>query len=482
MTAAGIVMAAVLGLGPGDEVSDLLGRLGSGRAAEREEAAAQLVKRGRDALPALRGALKSGDPDLRERAAGLIETIDHELMLRPTLITLDYVDRPLGEVVGSIGEQAGVAIRLEPQGMPAEASGKVTLREPQPVPFWSALDRLCKAGELRYDASARAQIRGPVGMAFRGQGMVFSLVAGPPNASPTSDHGPFRVLVAQVYHSRAIVTDGNGVPGHLAMGMAPGGMRPGPVGPRPRGAAARPPAAVPEPSLITDLFFINLQVSCEHRLRIVANRDIAVVKVAEAVDDRGQSLLKDAGEREPRDVAARRFLGPALIEVSLNGLKYPDQPGRRIKTLRGVVPVTVAARRSDPLVVALEPDNFEKPVRVDDLWVTVSKPRAEADTLPTTIDVAFSDRAERPFAPAGPGAPPSAPSRSPDFEIEVIDAQGRVLNAAPQPAGVSQAGQVRLRMALANGKDVGPPAQLRYYRLTEATTEVPFEFHDLPMP
>ncbi len=203
--------------------------------------------------------------------------------------------------------------------------------------------------------------------------------------------------------------------------------------------------------------------------------------MTEAVDDRGQSLIKDASGREPRDVAAATIRGPTLIEVSLNGLKYPDQPGQRIKTLRGVVQTTFAARNSfDPVIIALDPDHFEKPVRIDDLWVTVSEPKAEARTLPLTIDVVF--RSDRPFAPAGPGTPKAAPSPLDLGEVEVVDAQGRVLNAAPQPGGAFQLGQVRLRMAVTTQKDVGPPAQLRYNRLTEATAEVPFEFHDLPMP
>ncbi len=230
MIIASVLVAAVLGLGPGDETSELVTKLGSSRAAERDEAAAQLLKHGRDALPALREAVKSKNPDLHERAAGLIEKIDQGLMLQPTLIKLDERERPLDEVVKSLGEQAGVAIRLEPENAPAGSSRKVTLQEPHPVPFWTALDRLCRAGELRYDANANVEIRGQGGMVFRGEGMVFRLYTGPANASPTSDHGPFRVQVAQLFHMRDILTDKNGVPGRLAEGMAPGGMRPGPVG------------------------------------------------------------------------------------------------------------------------------------------------------------------------------------------------------------------------------------------------------------
>src|SRR4051812_47892529 len=113
MTVANLLLAVAMGLGPttpapGLGPDALIARLGSPRYADREAATAALRRLGPAALPALRSARSARDAEVRARAAALLERVESELMVRPTLVRLDYRDRPLAEVVKDLGRQTGI--------------------------------------------------------------------------------------------------------------------------------------------------------------------------------------------------------------------------------------------------------------------------------------------------------------------------------------------------------------------------------------
>src|SRR4051794_5499966 len=97
MTAAHLLLLLLPGLAasPTDDASALIARLGASKYAVREEAAVALEKLGPEAVPALREALESRDPEVRTRAGLLLAKIDSDLMTRPTQVELDFQDRPL---------------------------------------------------------------------------------------------------------------------------------------------------------------------------------------------------------------------------------------------------------------------------------------------------------------------------------------------------------------------------------------------------
>jgi hypothetical protein len=127
MTVALLAMIAVLGLAPGADPADLVARLGSPRFAEREAAASALERLGRGALPALRGALGSKDPEVQTRAAELATRIERDLMVRPTTVTLDFRDRPLDEVVRAVADRSGIPVALVPENAALWQGRRVTL-------------------------------------------------------------------------------------------------------------------------------------------------------------------------------------------------------------------------------------------------------------------------------------------------------------------------------------------------------------------
>jgi hypothetical protein len=478
MAGTSILVLVLLGWGSGGDVSDLVAKLGSSRFTEREEAATQLTKLGRDALPALREAMNSKDPEVRSRAAALVEKIDQDLMLQPTWIKLDFQDQSIEEVAQAIGEQTGITLKLEPANLPTWKTRKITLREPRPLPFWQAMDRFCEAGELQRNHG----MAGPM----LGRGAVFRLFAGPTAPMPTSDHGPFRIQLAGLHHHRDLVLGQYGpFPADGFGRVVPRGVLPaGPAGAvlkMPAGANASPPAALGHLS-ISDRFYADMQIFCEPRLILVQSHDL---KLTEAVDDRGQSLLAHDTDAQMHRFAGYYGMGAGTVLQIPVHLKHPDQAGKQIKTLRGVLPVTVAARKPEPLVVALKPENLNKPARNDEVTVTVHEIKTDPNSHQTTLDLTvrtFAAASDQPGA-VGPMNPDFA-SRVPNLavnQLEVLDTQGRPVNGFPNFTQV-QPDQVRLTMTLLPSDDAGPPAQLRYFSLTQASTEVPFAFENLPMP
>src|SRR5262249_41004855 len=61
-----------------------------------------------------------------------------DLMTRPSLVRLDGQGRPMSVVLGDLGAQTGLILQRDTSGR----DRPVTLREPDPVPFWTALERL----------------------------------------------------------------------------------------------------------------------------------------------------------------------------------------------------------------------------------------------------------------------------------------------------------------------------------------------------
>jgi hypothetical protein len=436
MSPASWMLLACLAAGPdpraGADVSALVGRLGAARFAEREAAAAGLRALGRDALPALRSALDDRDAEVKARARALLERIESELLVRPTLVRLDHRDRPVADVVKDLADQSGMAVALGPDLGARPPRRPITLRTPGPLPFWRALDLLGAEARLHADLAPQPA-PGAEGIAA---GIV--LGDGPSEGGFTSDDGPFRVELLGAHYQR-----------DRTLKKYPG-------------AGLAPP--------VSEQFYLQAQVLAEPRLAIGQAGNL---RLTEADDDLGQSLL-------PPGPAADAPGGPepALLEFNAGPslafpipLARPDRPGRAIRRLRGILPVVVAARRDDPLVVPLA-GAPGKTFRRGDLSLAVEAIRADPDGPQTIVELTV-----RP----GPGASSAAPG--PLFleqQIEARDARGRHLGVFPQETSV-RGGEVRLTLALAPAEGAAP-AELRYHGLTRTTAEVAFDFADVPMP
>jgi hypothetical protein len=474
MCVANLLVLVALGLGDRPDAAGLVDQLGSGRYAQREAAAAALEKLGGEALPALREALASRDPEVRSRAAVLIEKIDSELLTRPTLIKLDFNDVTLSEIAQKLSAESGVSILLEPVNHPMWKNRKLNLQEPVPVSFWKAIDLLSQAGGLVPNPAAQ--------MGDMGRSPVLRLYSGVTAQVPTSDSGPFRVSLSSVHHHR-----------DLMLSQTPTMRPPLVVAPLPEQFKRKmeqqgpvPPPPVPVQRIANDQFYAQMQVMVEPRLMLNNSHEL---KLTEAVDDLGQSLLQPSAPGQAQRSSAYFGYSPGgMLQLPIY-LKYPEQPGKVIKKLKGVLPVTVSARKPDPLVVPLKTESLDKPFRNADAQVTVHEVKTDAANQRSTVTLTLrllgqpgDASAEGGLGPAFAVGPRMA--QLGQNQIEIVDAKGNTLHGftSTQTSTRAQADEIRFTVTLMPLPEAGVPTELRYYGLTRATADVPFEFTDIPMP
>jgi hypothetical protein len=483
MWIAAVAMATLLGWAPGDGPEELVARLGSPRFAEREAAEEALKRLGRPALPALRKARSAPDLEIRVRASKLRDEIEAATILEPTMVRLDFRDRPLSEVVEEIGRRAGVSLapgeassmRRGRQDPPPWPDRRITLEAPDPLPFWEAIDRLCRAGGLR-----RLYPRHPFGLREPFDRLILVPGAAPP---PRSDAGPFRVELLRVRRERDL---------DLTPGRDPFGPRLLPSGPPPHGAGLGQGPGAKEAR--TSRSFAELLISTEPRLRFVGEASLERLK---ATDDRGHSLLREptAEERQsqvallrsnphldPRlhpevrfGVGSRQSAPTQLLYVPLDD---SSPPGVRLAKLEGVVAAAVMARRADSLAMPLA-DAKERTIEDDGVRLTVHEAVVKLGQFYGELELTLeTERPAETLRVQGPGIGPLEIHRPLDLlerEIEILDGRGRLIEwsfLGPPAQGVR--GRMRLQI---RPRDQGEPLdfsglQLRVSTMVGAATEV----------
>lgn len=439
-------------------------RLGAPRYADREAAARLLERGGRSALPALREARKANDPEVRARSMALITRIESQLMVRPTMVELNFQDQPITEVLKSISQRTGNPILLMPENSPQWQGMKVNLESPTPVPFWDAMDRLSKVAKIQHSVSVNWQSnqRGPVVQVSAGMSA---------SDVPPSDSGPFRVslLGIQRHLQRNYVR--NGMSGTIIINN--GGVV--------------PPNLQTGGNPVIEQFYLDLQVAVEPRMTLTQH---GALKLVEAIDDRGQSLLPaDSAETDQRFAGyygITQTTGASSLQTQIH-LRYPQQAGKTIKRLRGSVPVVVAARKDDPLVIPLG-EAKGKMYQSEDFQVVVHEVRMAAEQGRPTIDLTLRPGPSAEAANAGGrfGAELMAFRNSSvslsQNQVEIVDAQGKPY-AQWYPSSTTRVDtdEVRMTLTLMPSDQVGAPAQLRVYNQFRAEADAHFEFHDVPI-
>jgi hypothetical protein len=493
MLIAAVAAAVLLAWAPGDGPAELVARLGSPQFAERQAAAESLKRIGRPALPALRKARSAADLEIRVRALKLVDEIEAAALLEPTMVRLDFHDRPLSDVGAEFGRRAGVSLvpgdessvyRMT-QDRPVWPDRRVTLEAPDPLSFWEAIDRLCRAGGFR-----RLYLRYPFG-----PGEPFNrLILAPGEASPPrSDVGPFRVELLRICRDR----DLDLAPGlsqfgreRYIPGLVPWGPRPGP-GPDVK-------------EVRVSRFFAELLISAEPRLRIVGEASLEQLK---ASDGQGHSRLREPTPEESKAQAAMLRMNPHLDPHLHPELRFgsgsssssPTQvryihlddsiaPGGRLAELKGVIAIAVMGRRADPLVIPLA-DAKERTIENDGVRLTVHEAVVKPSYFNGELELSLeTEKPAETLLVQGPGVSAVQIHRPIDLverEIEILDDQGRAMGWSflrPPPQGVR--GRMRLEVRPHNQGERLAFAELtlRVWTMVGAAMEVPFSFADVPMP
>ena len=133
-----------------DTIKKWIGKLSSGRFAEREKAQKELEKIGLPAFDALRKAADKGDPEARRRAGELVAKMEKQVLaakvLAPRRLHLTYKDTPVKEAVADFAKKSGYNISLH--------DPKKTLRDRKltldtgETTFWQAFDQFCAKANL----------------------------------------------------------------------------------------------------------------------------------------------------------------------------------------------------------------------------------------------------------------------------------------------------------------------------------------------
>src|SRR5262249_52034485 len=138
-------------------------------------------------------------------APGADEAGAADRLTQPTLVTLDFRDRPIAEVVAAIAQRSGKWV-FEQDGFRKDGAGegnaqwglrRIRLEAPDPVPFWEAIDRLAEAGRVgremtMYGHDGRVSTAVLVGRSGGDDGQAYYA-------------GPFRVGLLGVHEHRDVV-------------------------------------------------------------------------------------------------------------------------------------------------------------------------------------------------------------------------------------------------------------------------------------
>jgi hypothetical protein len=434
-TLAGLMIVLALA---GPDPAALVVQLGSDRPGEREAAVRALEELGGKALAPLRAACTDQNPDIRARAAELWTTITQRLMVEPTMVTLDLDRRSPEQAIAAIQNQSGLALGFI-QEPPQRA---ITLREPAPLAFWQAVDRLGYAiFQFQFDNPAGQDVK-----------LVFDARR---DRGPVASSGPFQVELTALRDHRA------------------------------RSFAGFPWVKVDESNQRISVrqadkesmsrFYADLLVRVEPRMRFFQE---APPQATEAVDDLGQSLVPDAVDDTLYPFHA--YHGEHQHGMEL-GLRMPAHPGRTIQRLVGTVPLIIEMRRPEPALIVPLAGAAGKTFATSD--ITITELRVTEDARATHIHTRFHlnlDRADLPGHHRGQ----AVSTRLGDVlnnQTEITDASGKVLSH-DGGGSWSQENRAQQHFAIPKGPGAAPPAQLRYYSMLRVRHALTFRFDNIPMP
>jgi hypothetical protein len=436
----GLALLALLAAGPdpNPDPSALIARLGSGRYAEREAAAEALETLGRDALAPLIAARRDPDAEIQARAEALLGRIESRLLTRPTTVRLDGRERPLAEVVRSIAEQAGFSLALDDDE--ASARRRITLRDERPMTFWEALDRL---GLVALWGSREVSIFGS-----RESGPPpLRLAPRPRSAYRVSDRGPFRVVL-------------RGDPKSMGPGLR-----------------------------------AEFIVLAEPRLML---RPVGPLRLTEAVDGEGATLVPQTGR--PGTMTTMPAEDTVSPFFSAEAYLLAPRSAKSIKRLRGTVPVEVSARKLEPTTVPLSPPEraVGRSFPGGDYTMILQAIRDDRPRPELTIELALLPR-DAPVVQlmmrrgrgrgfgggfGGFGGPGMDIRQSGVLDrmvsqLEVLDGHGRRREWIRVHSNFQ--GQL-IYLTFDTTDPERAPAEIRFHDYARTTTDVEFEFDNVPLP
>jgi hypothetical protein len=386
-----------------------------------------------------------------------------------TPIRLDATDRPLSAIVESFGAPEPNRLAWNPDTPEAVRQRRVTIHEPDPLPFWTAIDRLCQAGDLHYIPGSRTGPGSPQDVEFR-------LYLAPGRVvCPRADQGPFRLEIVAIHHSRHL----NLIPTRLDAFHS--------RGPQPQAYGHR-----------DERFSVTLRMLAEPRMLI---SQVGDALITEAVDELGQSLAP--GLTPYVYSYGLRYLDPVACTNYVLNLEYPERAGKRVARLKLTVPVEVTTYQPGPLEIPLA-DAVGKTFPHGQSSLTVLAIGKNPQGF-QKVDIKLRTDEEAPerLTVDHTGAPDPGPTqpRTPELTpnvIQVVDRQGRQFSwhfGSSRRNGPEVTAELLLDQGISAlpvrvGKGLVPveergtavPAVLYHAEAVRRLVSATFTFSDVPLP
>lgn len=253
--------------------------------ATRQCAQQELIDHGEAIVEPLRAALAGQiDDEQRSRIESILRQIAEESVIGATRISLDLSDVPINDAIAAINAQlAGGRTLLYPRELWQDGSGpRVTIRSTR-QPLWSVLREITQQAGIEITPCE--------------DGLRLAPGCGGLARGPATVAGPILIAAGRIYHQRSIeFTQG---------------------------------------SLRNCEFGIQFNALVEPKIKTMPGASL--VRVLEAVDDRGNQLLPPGGSQET-------FGGSGPYWSFAARLQYPDKPGARIARINGELVFSAATR------------------------------------------------------------------------------------------------------------------------------------------
>jgi hypothetical protein len=442
-----------------EEIARWIRELGAKDFQMREKAMKALEDAGQPAVKALTEAALSTDPEVQRRAKALLEQIEINGAVAPTLVALRLRDVPVPDAVEKLAKQSRLKLNLVPQQGPGrqQLEQKRISLDVQRVPFWEALERLCEAANLTYGATGVTTLQ------------LQSLEGATLPRVPTAFSGSFRLRVTGMHYFR-----------NLSFVGAAGAVQGGPVGGQPVAIAAGAPSR-------QEQLTVNIDVVPEAHVRILS---LGALEMSAAEDENGQSLMLE-GRTHPGFVQHGYYNGPSMMQplFAQTTLRPSTKPAGKLRILKGTLPVELLAQRRPLLEVDNPLGAKERIFKGENNLTLVILGTQNQGPQQGTVRFALTgvDRKNLGALQQQPGFPGRGYLDANLLRpfIELTDAAGRPLNLNLNLNYNGNEGQDDVldgNFYYSPGPDTGPPTKLVFYNPKRIRTSIPFEFRNVPMP
>lgn len=399
------------------EVESLVAQLGDKQFVKRRAAKESLDYLGSSILPHLKTVLeKEKDAEIKRQLQSMIPILEQRVALSPTFLTLTCKDKPLAEVLKEIEKQSKYKIEL----VNGKNDKALVSLQWEKMNFWQALQSLCEQQGLMFQEGW-----------YGNDNVTIRLMPGESISGFLHIDGPFRVTATGFYYNRTVNFNNRAAQG------------------------------IPAPSPLNESLQVNLTVTVEPRMPLLMVKQPIIT---EAVSENNENLVLESQNNRNQYYQH----GYRSYMHQIQGQLKPSATARRVKTLKGTIPVTVVAQTKPLITIDKLSDAKGKTfkggntvIRIDEL----TNERGQAGVKMSVTETTAGNGQDYTWM------------NSIQQRIEVYDEKGNKLQHYGGSWGMNGNNNINGTFNFS-----GVPAKLIYFDWITLNYQVPFSFEDLPLP